>query len=102
MFLYGAGISGIISAGLSLTVKLIPHPQLSGRIMALLTAGTFLSQFLASISGALVLDPLNRLQHNLGYYGLLAIMEMYFILGGIFLFRIRVLLSKEKCSSQVD
>jgi len=95
MFLYGAGISGVISAGLSLTVKLIPHPQLSGRMMALLTAATFLSQSLASVSGALVLDPLNRLQSNLGYFGLLVVLELYLILGGIFLNRLRALISEK-------
>ncbi|MBD3414675.1 MAG: hypothetical protein GF421_09635 [Candidatus Aminicenantes bacterium] len=96
MFLYGAAVSGVISAGLSLTVKLIPHPQLSGRMMALLTAATFLSQSLASISGALILDPLNRLQSNLGYFGLLAVLELYLILGGIFLFRIKALMPEHR------
>ncbi len=93
MILYGAGFAGIISAGLSLTVKLIPHPQMSGRIMAIVASSTFLAQFLASVSGALFLDPLNRLHNNLGYFGLLGIMEIYFIIGGVFLYKIRALLS---------
>jgi len=96
MILYGAGFAGIISSGLSLTVKLIPHPQMSGRIMAIITASTFLAQFFASISGALVLDPLNRLKNNLGYFVLLAIIEIYFILGGVFLYRIRSIISEQK------
>lgn len=88
MVLYGAGFAGIISAGLSLTVKLIPHPRMSGRIMAIIASSTFLAQFLASMSGALLLDPLNRIRENLGYYGLFGITELYFLLGGVFLFLI--------------
>ena len=94
MILYGAGFAGIISSGLSLTVKLIPHPQMSGRIMAIVASSTFLAQFLASISGALFLDPLNRIHSNLGYFGLLVIMEIYFIIGGVFLYKIRALISR--------
>ena len=93
MIIYGAGFAGTISSGLSLTVKLIPHPQMSGRVMAIIASSTFLAQFLASLSGAVLLDPLNRLHSNLGYFGLLAFIEMYFILGGIFLYKIRNLLS---------
>ena len=88
MVLYGAGFAGIISAGLSLTVKLIPHPRMSGRIMAVIASSTFLAQFLASISGALILDPLNRIQEHLGYYGLFGITEFYFLLGGLCLYKI--------------
>ncbi len=95
MVLYGAGFAGIISAGLSLTVKLIPHPRMSGRIMAIITSSTFLAQALASISGALLLDPLNRIQENLGYFGLFGITEIYFLLGGIFLYRIKKLLAEQ-------
>ena len=89
MIVYGAGFSLIFSAGLSLTVKLIPHPQMSGRIMAIITATTFFSQFLASLSGAAVLDPLNRIRPNLGYFALLLLIEMYFLAGGFFLFKIK-------------
>jgi hypothetical protein len=89
MVVYGAGFACTFSAGLSLTVKLIPHPRMSGRIMALITASTFLAQFLASLSGAAVLDPLNRVGHNLGYFALLMLIEAYFIIGGIFLAKIK-------------
>jgi MFS family permease len=89
MLIYGAGFAGLISAGLSLTVKLIPHPQLAGRIMAVITASTFVAQFLASISGAAVLDPLNRIKQGLGYFFLFAVMEIYFILGGFFLYKVK-------------
>ena len=95
MVLYGAGFAGIISAGLSLTVKLIPHPRMSGRIMAIITSSTFLAQALASVSGALLLDPLNRIQENLGYFGLFGITEIYFLLGGIFLYRIKKVLAEQ-------
>ena len=94
MVIYGAGFAGTISSGLSLTVKLIPHPQMSGRVMAIIASSTFLAQFLASLSGAALLDPLNRLRDNLGYFGLLALIEVYFILGGIFLYRISRLISR--------
>ena len=89
MVIYGAGFSLTFSAGLSLTVKLIPHPQMSGRIMAIITASTLVSQFLASLSGAAVLDPLNRAGHNLGYFVLLVLLEIYFLIGGLFLFKIK-------------
>jgi len=95
MILYGAGFAGIIASGLSLTVKLMPHPQMSGRIMAIFASSTFLAQFLASMSGALVLDPLNRWQENLGYFGLFALTEIYFFLGGFFLYRIKSLQASE-------
>lgn len=89
MIVYGAGFSLTFSAGLSLTVKLIPHPRMSGRIMAIITASTFVSQFLASLSGASVLDPLNRVGHNLGYFALLVLIEVDFLVGGMFLYKIR-------------
>lgn len=89
MIIYGSGFAGVIAAGLSLTVKLIPHPRMSGRIMAIIASSTFLAQALASLSGALLLDPLNRIGENLGYVGLFVIIEIYFFLGGFFLFRIK-------------
>lgn len=89
MVVYGIGFSMTFSAGLSLIVRLMPHPRMSGRIMAIITASTFFSQFLASVSGAAVLDPLNRLGHNLGYFILLILIEMYFLIGGFFLFKIK-------------
>ncbi|HDQ04707.1 MAG TPA: MFS transporter [Deltaproteobacteria bacterium] len=89
MLAYGAGFSLVISAGLSLTVKFIPHPRMSGRIMAVITASTFLAQFVASASGAMVLDPLNRLSPNLGYFALLVLLELYMLAGGVFLYFIK-------------
>jgi hypothetical protein len=89
MVAYGAGFALTFSAGLSLTVKLIPHPQMSGRIMAVITASTLVSQFLASLTGAAVLDPLNRAGQNLGYFVLLVLIEIYFIVGGVLLFKIK-------------
>ncbi|MDY0296348.1 MAG: hypothetical protein RB296_03430 [Acidobacteriota bacterium] len=86
MLAYGAGFAMVISAGLSLTVKLIPHPRMSGRIMAVMTAATFVAQFVASLSGAAVLDPFNRLRPNLGYLALLVLVEIYLAAGGLFLF----------------
>jgi len=89
MMVYGSGFALTFSAGLSLTVKLIPHPRMSGRVMAIITASTFVSQFLASLSGAVVLDPLNRIGHNLGYFALLVLIEINFLVGGLFLFKIK-------------
>ena len=89
MVVYGVGFSMSFSAGLSLIIKLIPHPRMSGRMMAVITASTFISQFMASLSGAAVLDPLNRVGHNLGYFSLLILMEVYFLMGGYFLFKIK-------------
>lgn len=86
MLAYGAGFAMVISAGLSLTVKLIPHPRMSGRIMAVMTASTFVAQFVASLSGAAVLDPFNRLSPNLGYLALLVLVEIYLAAGGLFLY----------------
>lgn len=88
MVLYGAGFTTVVSAGLSLTVKLITRPELAGRIMAIVIASTFASQFLASVIGTALLDPLNRLADNAGYYGLLAATEMCFALGALFLLRL--------------
>jgi len=89
MMVYGSGFALTFSAGLSLTVKLIPHPRMSGRVMAIITASTFVSQFLASLSGAAVLDPLNRIGHNLGYFVLLILIEIDFLVGGLLLFKIK-------------
>ncbi len=88
MVLYGAGFTTVVSAGLSLTVKLIARPELAGRIMAIVIASTFGSQFLASMIGAALLDTLNRLASNTGYYGLLAAAEVCFALGALFLMRL--------------
>jgi hypothetical protein len=56
--------------------------------MAIVIASTFGSQFLASMIGAALLDTLNRLASNTGYYGLLAAAEVCFALGALFLMRL--------------
>ncbi|WP_153304819.1 hypothetical protein [Desulfocapsa sulfexigens] len=81
MAIFGACFGAIMVAGTSLSVKLAANTGMSGRYMALVTMSTFLSQFLASASGGLVLDPLNRLGENLGYYGLLGIVELFLFCG---------------------
>jgi MFS family permease len=91
MVCYGAGFATVVSAGLSLTVVLIPRPELAGRIMAVVIASTFASQFLASTIGAAILDPLNRWATNVGYYGLLVAAEVCFVLGAMFLVRLRAI-----------
>jgi MFS family permease len=91
MVFYGAGFSTVVSAGLSLTVGLVPRPELAGRIMAVVVASTFAAQFLASMIGAVVLDPLNRVAGNSGYYALLASTEICFALGAVFLLRLKSL-----------
>ena len=88
MVIFGGGFAAMITSGISLITKLVPNPEVSGRIMAIVTASSFISQFLASISGALLLDPFNRLGKNYGYYALLAIIEIFFLFGGVFLIRI--------------
>ncbi len=88
MILYGAGFTTVVSAGLSLTVQLIPRPELAGRIMAVVIASTFASQVLASMIGVALLDPLNRLASNAGYYGLLVATEICFAIGAMFLIRL--------------
>ena len=82
MIAFGAGFGAIMVAGTSLSIKLAADTGMSGRYMALVTMSTFLSQFLASASGGMVLDPLNQLGDNLGYWGLLVVVELFFFCGG--------------------
>jgi predicted MFS family arabinose efflux permease len=81
MIVFGAGFGAIMVAGTSLSIKLTADTGMSGRYMALVTMSTFLSQFLASASGGMVLDPLNQLGDNLGYWGLLVVVELFFFSG---------------------
>jgi hypothetical protein len=89
MLVYGGCSAALIGSGISFLVKLVPHPAVAGRVMAVFTAGTFASQLLASLTGAALLDPLNRARAGAGYIGLLAALELYFALGAVFLLRIR-------------
>jgi hypothetical protein len=89
MLVYGGCSAALIGSGISLLVKLVPHPLVAGRVMAVFTAGTFASQLLASLTGAALLDPLNRAHAGAGYVGLLAALELYFGLGAVFLLRVR-------------
>ena len=89
MLVYGGSSAALIGSGISFLVKLVPHPAVAGRVMAVFTAGTFASQLLASLTGAALLDPLNRVRAGAGYLGLLVALELYLALGAVFLLRVR-------------
>jgi hypothetical protein len=88
MLVYGACSAALIGSGISFLVRLVPHPAVAGRVMAVFTAATFVSQLLASLTGAALLDPLNRARAGAGYLGLVAALELYFALGAVFLLRV--------------
>ena len=88
MLLYGAAFGIVVTSGLSLTLSVVGDPARAGRIMALASATTFVSQAAASGAGAMVLDPLNRLRPNAGYYALVALIELLLVSGGMFLRRV--------------
>ncbi len=88
MVLYGGAFGVIMTSGLSLTLAVVGDPARAGRIMALASATTLVSQAVASAAGALVLDPLNRFRPNAGYYGLVSLIELLLLAGAIFLMRV--------------
>ena len=82
MIVYGAASGLVMTAGISLNMKLLPGSG-AGRVMALVSAGTFLAQAVASLAGGLVLDRLNRISPNLGYRGLLGLVLLFLALGAV-------------------
>lgn len=88
MLLYGGAFGVVMTSGLSLTLAVVGDPARAGRIMALASATTLLAQAIASGGGALVLDPLNRIRPNAGYYGLVVLIELLLLGGAIFLMRL--------------
>lgn len=90
MVVFGAGFGAVMAAGTSLSVKLASGVGQAGRLMALITASTFISQLLASALGGLLLDSLNRLGHFWGYRALLVMVALFFVLGAWFLNKIRI------------
>ena len=81
MVLLGAGFGVIMAAGTALNVRLVGKTGMAGRYMALVTISTFFAQFLASSIGGVVLDLFNRIGANLGYIGLLVLVECFFCCG---------------------
>ncbi len=88
MLLYGGAFGIVVTSGLSLTLAVVGDPARAGRVMALASATTFLAQAIASGTGAVLLDPLNRLRPNAGYAGLVVLIEVLLAAGGWFLMRI--------------
>lgn len=88
MLLYGASLSAVVSSGLSLVVRVVPRREAAGRVMAIASGTTLLSQALASLCGAIILDPLNRLAPTLGTWGLLACVELFLVLAGFCLLQV--------------
>lgn len=87
MALYGAASGLVMTAGISLNMKLMPKEGGTGRIMALLAVSTFLSQLMASVAGGLALDRLNQISPGRGYVGLLALVLVLLALGAGLLMR---------------
>jgi MFS family permease len=93
MALYGVASGFVMTAGISHNMKLIPPGAAAGRVMALVAAGTFLSQLIASLVGGIVLDQMNRISPGLGYYGLLGLLLAFMASG------CRSLIAMERCNS---
>jgi len=90
MLLYGGAFGIVVTSGLSLTLAVVGDPARAGRVMALASATTFLAQAIASVTGAVLLDPLNWLRPNAGYAGLVVLIEVLLVAGGWFLMRIEL------------
>lgn len=90
ILLLGAGFGIIMAAGTALNVRLVGKTGIAGRYMALVTISTFLAQFLASAIGGVVLDLFNRVGENLGYVGLLVLVECFFCCGWLIMREIKV------------
>jgi MFS family permease len=90
MFFYGVALAALGTSGLALMQRVVPSPLVAGRVLAAATGTAFLSQAIASLTGALLVDPLNAIEPRFGYYALVAALEVLILAGGACLLKVRV------------
>jgi MFS family permease len=89
IFVFGVGNGAVYTATFALGTIIIPEKEKAGKYMSLMSMTTFLAQITAPIVGGVLLDFLNSLAVNLGYLGLILLVEICFFIAGITIRKVR-------------